>query len=66
MNPLAGQARKIAEPAFGPPQWSPDSTELAFLAPPPRRSVAEIVSLKTGASRRVPLVVLGAALVAGR
>ena len=56
MSPLAGAPRKVAAPASGTPQWSPDGTELAYLVPPLSKTV-EIVSVATGATRRLELPV---------
>jgi TolB protein len=57
MPALTGEARKLAGPAFGKPQWSPAGTELAYLVATPRRTEVEIVSLGSQATRRVALEV---------
>jgi Tol biopolymer transport system component len=56
MPALAGVARKVSNTwDWGGPQWSPDGAELAYLVWDDDDTFAEILTLGSGAMRRVPL-----------
>lgn len=57
MPALAGMPRKVTSAAgviANPPQWSPDGAELAYVVFEDERFFVEILSMSSGASKRVP------------